>query len=221
MLDIGSMAFYFKRSTRLKSPSKADGVAEVYPVTINPSNRSSEGATGQPLRIPPPPPQSLGRPLHLAPLPQTEPLAATGGGGDPQRPAAVPGPDPSATSPEPPLASTTRRLERELADVEEEVAALQEMLQELPTIFERKFQARLQQLLDHQHRLGGENHALRKRLLAIAPGAENDPLPLRPRGLLPPAIRTTLRHGAEGGDSNGDLSDAEPTRAGSADPTHR
>jgi len=97
---------------------------------------------------------------------------------------------PSATNPEPPLTSTTRRLERELANIEEEVVALQEMLQELPTIFERKFQARLQQLLDHQHSLEWENRALRKRLLAIAPGAENDPLPLRPRGLLPPAIRT-------------------------------
>jgi hypothetical protein len=102
----------------------------------------------------------------------------------------VSGTAPSATNPEPTLTSTTRRLERELADVEEEVVALQEMLQELPTIFERKFQARLQQLLDHQHSLEGENRVLRKRLLAIAPGAENDPLPLRPRGLLPPAIRT-------------------------------
>ena len=148
-------------------------------------------------------------------------MAATGAGGDPQRPAAVTGTAPSATSPEPPLASTTRRLERELADVEEEVAALQEMLQELPTIFERKFQARLHQLLVHQHSLEGENHALRKRLLAIAPGAENEPLPLRPRGLLPPAIRAALKQRAEAAESSGDLSDGEPTRAGSADPTRR
>ena len=199
----------------------AEGVADVYPVTKNPSNRRAEEPTGQPLRIPPPPPRSLGRPLHLVPLPGTEPLAATGGGGDPQRPAAATGTAPSATSPEPPLASTTRRLERELADVEEEVAALQEMLQELPTIFERKFKARLHQLLDHQHSLEGENHALRKRLLAIAPGAENEPLPLRPWGLLPPAIRAALKHRAEAGESSGDLSDAEPTRAGSADPRRR
>jgi len=190
-------------------------------VTINPRNRTTQGATGQPLRIPPPPPQSLGQPLHLAPLAESEAAAATGGGGDPQRPAAVTGTAASATSPEPPLASITRRLERELADVEEEVAALQEMLQELPTIFERKFQSRLQQLLDHQHSLEGENHALRKRLLAIAPGAENDPLPLRPRGLLPPAIRASLNQRAEAGDRSGNLSDAEPTRAGSADPTHK
>jgi hypothetical protein len=189
---------------------------------MNPSNRRTQGATGQPLRIPPPPPQSLGRPLHLVPLTEDEPVVATDGGGDPQRPTAVTGTAPPATSPEPPLASITRRLERELADVEEEVAALQEMLQELPTIFERKFQGRLQQLLDQQHSLEGENHALRKRLLAIAPGAENDPLPLRPRGLLPPAIRTALKHRAEaGGESSGDLSDAEPTRAESADPIHR
>jgi hypothetical protein len=176
---------------------------------------------GQPLRIPPPPPRSLGRPLHLVPLPEREPEPATGGGGDPQRPAAVTGATPSAASPEVPLASATRRLERELADVQEEVAALQEMLQELPTIFERKFQGRLQQLLDHQNSLEGENRTLRKRLLAIAPGSENNPLPMRPRGLLPPAIRTALKQRAEAGDGRGYLSDAEPTRAGSADPTRR
>ena len=188
---------------------------------MNPSNRGTKNATGQPLRIPPPPPQSLGRPLHLALLEESEPVAATGGGGDPQRPVAVTGTAASATSPEPPLASATRRLERELADLEEEVAALQEMLQELPTIFERKFQGRLQQLLDQQHSLEGENQALRKRLLAIAPGAENEPLPLRPRGLLPPAIRAALKQRAEAGDRSGSLSGAELTRAGSANPTHR
>ena len=188
---------------------------------MNPSNRGTQGGMGQPLRIPPPPPRSLGHPLHLVPMADSEPVAASGGGGDPQRPAAFTGPVPSTASPEPSLASANRRLERELADIQEEVAALQEMLQELPTIFERKFQGRLQQLVDHQHSLEGENRALRKRLLAIAPGSENDPLPMRPRGLLPPAISTALRHRAEAGDESGDLSGAEPTRAGSADPTHR
>lgn len=188
---------------------------------MNPSNRGTKNATGQPLRIPPPPPQALGRPLHLALLEESEPVAATGGVGDPQRPVAVTGTAASARSPEPPLASATRRLERELTDLEGEVAALQEMLQELPTIFERKFQGRLQQLLDQQHSLEGENQALRKRLLAIAPGAENEPLPLRPRGLLPPAIRAALKQRAEAGDRSGSLSDAELTRAGSANPTHR
>ena len=160
---------------------------------MNPSNRDSTGSVGQPLRIPPPPPRSLGRPLHLVPLPETEPVAATGGGGDPQRPAAVTGTAPSASNPEPPLAAATRRLERELEEVQEEVAALQEMLEELPSIFERKFQGRLQHLLEHQKSLEGENRGLRKRLLAIAPGTVNDPLPLRPRGLLPPAIRPALK----------------------------
>ena len=190
---------------------------------MNPSNRGTKAATGQPLRIPPPPPQSLGRPLHLALLEESEPVAATGGdsGGHPQRPVAVTGTAASARSPEPPLASATRRLERELADLEGEVAALQEMLQELPTIFERKFLGRLQQLLDQQYSLEGENQALRKRLLAIAPGAENEPLPLRPLGLLPPAIRAALKQRAEAGVRSGSLSDAEPTRAGSANPTHR
>jgi hypothetical protein len=150
-----------------------------------------------------------------------EPMAASDGGGDPQHPAAFSGPAASAASPEPPLASANRRLERELADVQEEVAALQEMLQELPTIFERKFQGRLQQLLGHQHSLEGENRVLRKRLLTIAPGSENDPLPFRPRGLLPPAIRTALKRREEAGEGSGDLSDDEPTRGGSADPRRK
>ena len=188
---------------------------------MNPSNRETPGGMGQPLRIPPPPRRSLGHPLHLVAMGDSGPAAATDGGGDPQRPAVVTGKAPSTASPEPTLASANRRLERELADIQEEVAALQEMLQELPTIFERKFQGRLQQVLDHQHSLEGENHALRKRLLAIAPGAENEPLPLRPWGLLPPAIRAALKHRAEAGENSGDLSDAEPTRAGSADPRRR
>ena len=188
---------------------------------MNPSNRETPGGMGQPLRIPPPPPRSLGHPLHLVAMGDSGPAAATDGGGDPQRPAVVTGKAPSTAGPEPTLASANRRLERELADIQEEVAALQEMLQELPTIFERKFQGRLQQVLDHQHSLEGENRALRRRLVAIAPGSENDPLPLRPRGLLPPAIRTTLKRRAEAGDRSGDLSGAEPTRAESADPRRK
>ena len=188
---------------------------------MNPSNRGTPGGMGPPLRIPPPPPRSLGHPLHLVPVSDTEPEALTNGDGDPQRPAVATGKVPSAASPEPSLASANHRLERELADIEEEVAALQEMLQELPTIFERKFQARLQQVLDHQSSLEGENRALRKHLLAIAPGSENELLPLRPRGLLPPAIRTALKQRAEAGDFSRDLSGAEPTRAGSADPRHK
>ena len=157
---------------------------------MNPSNPGSTGGMGEPLRIPPPQTRSLGRPLRLVPLAGHEPGGANAGGGDPQRPAAVNGMAPSAANPQPPLAAATRKLERELADVQEEVAALQELLQELPTIFEHKFQSRLHHLLNQRHSLEGENHTLRTRLLAIAPGSENDPLPLRPRGLLPPAIQT-------------------------------
>jgi len=144
-----------------------------------------------------------------------------GGIGQPLQMVAMANSAAAAASPEPNLASSNRRLERELADIQEEVAALQEMLQELPTIFERKFQGRLLRVLDHQHSLEGENRALRKRLLEIAPGSENDPLPMRPRGLLPPAIRTNLKQRVEAGDRSGDLSGAEPTRAGSADPRRK
>lgn len=189
-------------------------------MTINPTDRGTPGGLGQPLRFPPPPPRSLGRPLHLVSLPETEPLAAGGGGCDPQRPATA-GSANAAGMSDQPLAAANRRLERELAEMQDEVGALQEMLEELPAIFERKFQARLQQLLDHQRRLQGDNGALRQKLLAIAPGSDQDPLPLRPRGLLPPAIRTALKMRAEAAADSSDLSDAGPTRAGSADPTRR
>jgi hypothetical protein len=86
---------------------------------MNPSNPGSTGGMGEPLRIPPPQTRSLGRPLRLVPLAGHEPGGATTGGGDPQRPAAVNGMAPSAASPQPPLAAATRKLERELADVQE------------------------------------------------------------------------------------------------------
>jgi hypothetical protein len=146
------------------------------------SNSSPGRDRVEPLRIPPPPPPAPAaapRALHLVPEPE-----------------AVPPPPPA-----PPLDQghgTTRRLERELAEMQEEVAALQELLEELPTIFERTFRGRMDRLLRQQAQLEGDNRALRQRLLAIAPGAEFDPPPLRPRGLLPASVRRPV------------LSDAEP-----------
>jgi hypothetical protein len=100
----------------------------------------------------------------------------------------------------------------------EEVEALQEMLQELPSIFERTFRGRMEKLLHQQAMLEGDNRALRQRLLALAPGAEIDPLPPRPRGLLPPSVRLPVNGEPE---PPAAFSDGEPTRGELEGPRHR
>ena len=161
------------------------------------------------LRIPPPPRPDR-RPLQQMPpgLPPRAPV---------EQPQSKPSSPASAEATAPALLS--RRLEKELAELEAEVEALQQMLQELPTILEGKFQARLRQLRDQQQLLEGDNLALRQRLEAIAPGSQQELPALRPRGLLPPALRLALKRDAE--PDSAAISDAGPTIAGSADPRHR
>lgn len=99
---------------------------------------------------------------------------------------------------DPPLLAANRLLERELAEVDEEVAALQELLEEIPSIFERKFQQRLGRVLEEQRQLEAENRQLWSRLRALAPGAEITLQP--PRGLLPPGsggLALKLEHQAQ------------------------
>ncbi len=92
----------------------------------------------------------------------------------------------SAACPDPALAAANRLLEQELAQMHEEVAALQELLEELPGIFESKFQQRLSRVLEERQRLEADNRTLWGRLRALAPAAEAE-IPLRrPHGLLPP-----------------------------------
>jgi hypothetical protein len=102
--------------------------------------------------------------------------------------------DPDSSS-DPEVAPTSEHafLEHQLIEVLQEVKALQELLGELPTIYEQKFQARLRNLRDEQVDLERNNQALRRRLLVLAPGSDPDLLPLPPRGLLAPAIRSALR----------------------------
>ncbi len=66
------------------------------------------------------------------------------------------------------------QLERELAAAQEELRALHEMLEDLPEIFERKFQQRLATVMEHQKHLLADNQALRERLYSLNP-AEADP----------------------------------------------
>ena len=69
-----------------------------------------------------------------------------------------------------------RAVERELATALAEITSLNELLEDIPEIFERKFQQRLQPLL-------AENHALRHQVLQLETSRSN----LRQAELLPQA----------------------------------
>ncbi len=80
-----------------------------------------------------------------------------------------------------------QQLEQELAETRAELAAMHELLDDIPQIFERKFQQRLQPILS-------DNANLRRQLqqLQSAPEASRQPqLPPTPRQ---PRIRRALRH---------------------------
>ena len=99
------------------------------------------------------------------------------------------------------------------------MAALQELLEELPEILERKFQGRLRALREQHHLLERDNRRLRRRLLALDPNAEAESLPMPPRGLLPASVRTALRlRQVEAGQP---LNDGVLTRDALVDPTRR
>jgi hypothetical protein len=55
-----------------------------------------------------------------------------------------------------------QHLEMELAAVRDELKALQEMLEDLPEIYERKFQQRLATVMEHQKHLLDDNQSLRE-----------------------------------------------------------
>ncbi|MBW4529875.1 MAG: hypothetical protein KME02_04205 [Aphanothece saxicola GSE-SYN-MK-01-06B] len=131
-------------------------------------------------------------------------------------PAAAPSPQtaPATSS----LAITTtgpdaQQLEMELAAARDELKALHEMLEDLPEIFERKFQQRLATVMEHQKHLLDDNQALRERLYSLNPAAADGPPPGpgRPQPLLLPtvarkegwgqALKRALRLG--GPDTNG------------------
>ncbi len=199
---------------------------------MNASNGAVDPHIGaQPLRIPPPPPpRSAQRTLHLVPSPQETDAAGASLGparAEPSAPADglpqahLPTAEPVTPQGDAALEVATLRLRRELAEVQEEVEALQEMLQELPSIFERKFQQRLRKVVDQQRLLEANNTSLRRRLLALAPGGEPEALPLRPHGLLPPSVRTALKLRQQEAIEAPLVSGAEPTTGASADPTHR
>jgi len=77
--------------------------------------------------------------------------------------------------PEAPNLRELRAVERELATALAEITSLNELLEDIPEIFERKFQQRLQPLL-------AENQALRHQVLQL----QSSPTEFRAAELLPP-----------------------------------
>jgi hypothetical protein len=62
-----------------------------------------------------------------------------------------------------------QQLHKDLQAAHDELEAMQALLSDLPEIFERKFQSRLEPILEQQHRLLEDNAALRQQLLQIQP----------------------------------------------------
>lgn len=62
-----------------------------------------------------------------------------------------------------------QHLEQQLEALRDEAAALQELLEELPEIYERKFRQRLQAILEQQQLLLEDNHLLREQLYTLLP----------------------------------------------------
>ncbi len=78
-------------------------------------------------------------------------------------------PTPAEPAHQPPSALEAARLELEAS--RRQIAELEDLLQDLPGIFERKFDERIEPLLERQRRLLDENHALRDRLSRLLPQA--------------------------------------------------
>lgn len=159
--------------------------------------------------MPPPPVDSWPPPPPLDPSQSDPPqLRLVSSDGDPDE--AV-----QAVSASPPLrslgltrASVTSDLDSELQAAREELHALHELLEELPAIFERKFQQRMKAALQDQRQLLSENQELRRSLAALLPGASVPVASPPPRLMLPPALerasslgqtlRQVLRRGRQG-----------------------
>lgn len=121
------------------------------------TNRWWENSAG----APPPPPPLASPSLSRAPLPAV-PASLNPAPPTSQKP-------PAAIELAHPLAVRDRSLELELEAARAEVAALHEMLEDLPEIFERKFRQRVQGLVEEQQRLLHDNQLLRERLYALTP----------------------------------------------------
>jgi hypothetical protein len=80
-----------------------------------------------------------------------------------------------------------QRLQQELDEARAELAAMQALLEEIPQIFERKFQQRLQPILE-------DNANLRSQLQQLQGAPEPGRQPQLPPARRSPRIRKALRH---------------------------
>jgi hypothetical protein len=91
------------------------------------------------------------------------------------------------TTPSPAL----RRLQRDLEAARAEALSLHDLLEQLPTILERKFQLRLNALLAEQHQLQHDNALLQHHLFALH--GRPEPPQLEPSALPPASTPTAER----------------------------
>lgn len=84
-------------------------------------------------------------------------------------------------------------LERELAACRAEIAALHDLLEDLPGIFEAKFRQRLQPLLEQRDQLITDNRSLRQQLLAAEAAPGGVLAPARPTPAMASTSVTGLR----------------------------
>ena len=96
--------------------------------------------------------------------------------------------------------------ERRLAEAQLQITELEALLEEIPELFERKFQQRLQPVLERQERLLEENTELRSQIRQLAPVPGEVRLRFNPDadasgGVMLPALpsRTALRRAGLGG----------------------
>ncbi len=68
-----------------------------------------------------------------------------------------------------PLQLALATAERKLAEARLQIAELEALLEEIPEIFERKFEQRLQPVLERQERLLDDNAELRQQIQLLAP----------------------------------------------------
>ena len=85
------------------------------------------------------------------------------------------------------LLGREQQLRENQARLEEELGDLYRLLEDLPNIYEHKFQQRLQGTLEQQQLLFADNRLLRERLLALQPSAQDSSLD-GSRLLLPSAV---------------------------------
>ncbi|WP_216900410.1 hypothetical protein [Synechococcus sp. CCY 9618] len=167
-----------------EDPSRAVPAQPAFSTNRWPSNQPEPPSVltpGQPVAprpAPPPASFSFGDPTPALAEPVPEPPSPAPAA-EPAAPYVAPPPDaprPAPTS----LAITTtgpdpQQLEMELAAARDELKALHEMLEDLPEIFERKFQQRLTTVMEHQKHLLADNQALRDRLYSLSPGDADGP----------------------------------------------